>query len=236
VVELVAEKISRLWGFFFGRRESRTSIMTEEQLLDNWIPHDHVWGESGPVPRDGLGEGYTNPISEKSSWEADLVIDDSAAPVLLQILRSDAEAGFSNDEKKSPVYSSTSDLLVRIIGRERLDIFERDLQRLPSWIDWDERFFAPCYYCEQLEPTGYGKDGKSHHCDDCWEGECDAHDHCKECNNCEIFHVIRSNGICYDCHDAHEEEEERRQEAEDEEAARRKEDQDWKDEFEPDDW
>ena len=102
--------------------------MTEEQLLDNWIPHDHVWGASGPVPREGLGEGYTNPISEKSSWEADLVIDDSAAPVLLQILRSDAEAGFSNEEVKSPVYWQTSNLLVRIIGKEIRVQAERHIQ------------------------------------------------------------------------------------------------------------
>ena len=200
--------------------------MTEEQLLSNWIPHDHVWGESGPVPRvgpkvEGSGVVTVHDASgawgyglEKSVWKADLVIDDSAAPVLLQILRADAEAGFSNSEMKSPVYSSTSDLLVRIIGRERLEIFEGDLHRLPSWIDYDERFFAPCVCCEKLEPTGYAMDGKVHHCDDCWEFECRLHDHCIECGQCEPM-GFGLHGICYSCEEAHEEEEERRQEEED---------------------
>ena len=208
--------------------------MTEEQLLDNWIPHDHVWGASGPVPREGLGEGYTNPISEKSSWEADLVIDDSAAHVLLQILRSDAEAGFSNEEVKSPVYWETSNLLVRIIGKERLDIFERKLDRLPSWIEYDERYFIECGECEKLEPTGYAKDGKSHYCDDCLRNECGLHDHCEDCGECEEpYSDELRGGICFDCQDTRQREDERRWEEEEEEAARRKEDQDWKDEFEP---
>ena len=147
--------------------------MTEEQLLSNWIPHDHVWGESGPVPVE-LG-GVSSSLGNKSVWKADLVIDDSAATVLLKILRSDAKAGFSNSEEQSPVYRNTRDLLVRIIGRERLGIFERDIHRLPSWIDYDERYFARCDYCEYnwysergtLVPTGWAMYGKAHLCDDC---------------------------------------------------------------------
>mgnify|MGYP004376291677 CR=1 FL=1 len=210
--------------------------MTEEQLLDNWIPHDHVWGESGPVPVEILGGvvfGRGGGL-DKSVWKADLVIDDSAASLLLQIMRSDAKAGFSNNKKKSPVYSSTSNLLVRIIGRERLDIFERELDRLPSWIEYDERYFTPCKKCEDLEPTGYAKDGKSHYCDYCLEFECSLHNHCEDCGDCEIpFSDELRGGICSDCWDTRQREDESRWEEEEEEAARRKEDQDWKDEFEP---
>jgi len=225
-------------------REPNISVSTGDGLPDERsVIHGRVdiWGTGWSQFSEEELEVTVLPDAYESSWKAEVVIDDSAISLLFEILLADANAGFSNSELKSPVYNATYGALARLVGNRRLELFEQDLNRLPSWRDYDKRFFGECDGpCGTLVPKGSSHE-KGLYCDNCIANDCSLHSHCKGCGECDAWND-EFDDICWECQQMQEEEEEeeareqmeRDMEREAELAERQtkvKEDQDWEDEF-----